>query len=177
MFKRSLLILVFFSGIQYSCSSSTKKEEEKMAAQKEVAPVAQEQGKKILPNMRLVGLDAKQFNAQSLKGKRTVLILFQPDCEHCQNESKQIAERLDKFAKYELYFVSTAAIPEIQKFSVDYKLAGKPNIHFAKTEVQQIIDSFGPIPAPSIFIYSENGEQLNSFQGEMEMDVIIKYLQ
>lgn len=177
MFKKSLLALALFSCIQYSCSSSTKKDAEKIPGNKDAKSVEQEQAKKTLPNMALVGLDGKQFNAQTLKGKKTIFILFQPDCEHCQNESKQIAGRLDKFSKYELYFISTAAITDIQKFSVDYKLAGHPNIHFAKTEVQHIIDSFGPIPAPSLFIYSESGEQLNSFQGEMEIDVITKYLQ
>jgi peroxiredoxin len=177
MFKKSLLALTLFSCIQYSCSSSTKKEETKTDTKKETKSVAQEQAKKSLPNMPLIGMDGKQFNAQTLKGKKTILILFQASCEHCQNESRQIAERLDKFSKYELYFISTSPMPEIQKFSVTYKLADKPNIHFAKTEGYTIVDSFGPIPAPSLFIYSEKGELLNSFEGEMEIDTIIKYLQ
>jgi peroxiredoxin len=167
---------MLFSCIQYSCSSSTKKEEEKMPA-KEAKPVSHAQVKKTLPNVQLVGLDGKQFNAQTLKGKKTILILFQASCEHCQNESRQIAERLDKFSKYQLYFISSSPMTEIQKFSVSYKLADQPNIHFARTEGYVIVDNFGPIPAPSLFIYSENGELLNSFEGEMEVDTIIKYLQ
>jgi hypothetical protein len=42
--------------------------------------------------------------------------------------------------------------------------------------VQSIIDGFGPIPAPSLYVYSEKGELLHNFEGEMEIDVVIKYL-
>ncbi|HTJ52395.1 MAG TPA: hypothetical protein VL443_23210, partial [Cyclobacteriaceae bacterium] len=102
--------------------------------------------------------------------------LFQPDCDHCQNEAKQISTRIAAFSKYEVYFLSSAPVKEIEKFSVTYKLNTTKNFHFANTDVQGVIDSFGPIPAPSIFIYSEAGEQVNKFEGEMEMDVVIKYL-
>jgi peroxiredoxin len=177
MFKNGVFLFILFIGIQISCSSSVKKEPLTEPKQEEKKEVEVTKGQtKTLPNMKLTRLDGSTFNAQSLVGSKVIFILFQPDCEHCQNEATQIAARLEKFSKYTLYFISSAALKDIQKFSVDYKLSGWPNINFAKTEVQSIIDSYGPIPAPSIFIYSEKGELLNSFEGEMEIDVVIKYL-
>jgi peroxiredoxin len=175
MVRNILIAAILLIGIQSSCSSSVKKEEKikSVPANKESD---QKQNVTVLPNMMVTGIDAKPFNTQSLKGKKTILILFQPDCEHCQSEARQIAERLMKFKGYNLYFISSAALKDIQKFSIDYKLSGYPNIHFARTEVQSIIDSFGPIPAPSLFIYSEKGELANKFEGEMEIDVVTKYL-
>jgi peroxiredoxin len=178
MFKNSVFLFILFVGVQISCSSSVKKEPV-VEAKQEVKTESKKEGisqNKKLPNMNLTRFDGSTFNAQSLLGSKVIFILFQPDCEHCQNEATQIAARLEKFSKYTLYFVSSAPLKDIEKFSISYKLSGWPNINFAKTEVQSIIDSYGPIPAPSIFIYSENGELLNSFEGEMEIDVVLKYL-
>ncbi len=162
----SLLFIGILGAIQVSCSTPVKKEEKK-------AEVVQENK---LPNMKLVKLDGKEFNAKTLLGSKTILILFQPDCDHCQNEAKQIAERLPAFASYVVYFVSSAPLKDIEKFSQEYKLSGKPNIHFATAGFQSIVDNYGPIPAPSIYIYSSTGSIENSFNGEMEIDVVIKYL-
>jgi hypothetical protein len=177
MVRNSVFLFILLVGIQFSCSSSVKKETVVEAKQEIKKEEPKKEGQtKTLPDMKLTKLDGSTFNAQSLIGSKIVFILFQPDCEHCQNEAKQIAGRLDKFSGYTLYFISSASLKDIENFSIDYKLSGWPNINFAKTEVQSIIDSYGPIPAPSIFIYSEKGERVNSFEGEMEIDVVLKYL-
>lgn len=163
-----IIILSFLAitvGFHLSCSAPQKKEADKLM------PIQNN-----LPPLKLKNLDGSMLDVQSFLGKKTILILFQPDCDHCQNEAQQIAKRLSAFASYTLYFISSAPNVEVEKFSHDYNLADQPNIHFALTESQSIIDSYGPIPAPSIYIYSKEGSLLNSFNGEMEMDVVIKYL-
>src|SRR5688572_15396456 len=109
-----------------------------------------------LPAMLITKLDGTSVNAKNLAGK-TILILFFPDCDHCQREAKAIQEHLESFGEYNLYFISTASTPEVGKFSVDYGLSGNTNVHFATTTVQQVLDNFGPVDAPSLYIYSAEG--------------------
>jgi peroxiredoxin len=170
--KTRIIILSFLAitaGFHLSCSSPVKKE----AAKSTISPMPAQNN---LPPLKLRNLDGTPLSTQSFLGSKTILVLFQPDCDHCQNEAEQIAKRLPAFAGYTVYFISSAPLAEVEKFSRDYKLNGHPNIHFALTNSQSIIDSYGPIPAPSIYIYSTEGTLLNSFNGEMEIDVVIKYL-
>jgi peroxiredoxin len=127
------------------------------------------------PSMQITLLDGKLMNAKELKGK-TVLVLFQPDCDHCQHEAEDIEDHLASFRDYTLYFVSSAGPEEIRKFSNTYKLSGIPNIIFGATTVESILNNFGAIQAPSIYIYSEEGKLVNSFNGQTDVGVILKYL-
>ena len=128
-----------------------------------------------LPSMQIRMLDGNTLEAKTIKGP-AVLILFQPDCDHCQNEARQFREYLSAFKNYSLYFVSSGAIPEIEKFSVDYKLSGIENVAFGFTTVENILNNFGPIQAPSVYIYSEQEKLVQKFNGEVDISVILKYL-
>lgn len=130
------------------------------------------QFKNDLPKMRITTLDKAQINTHELKGN-TILILFQPDCDHCQREAKDIRQNLDAFKEYQIYFISADHMPAIEKFGKDYDLLGHNNIYFAATTVDHVINNFGPIPAPSVYIYS-NQRLLQKFNGEVAIEKILQ---
>lgn len=127
------------------------------------------------PNMEITLVNGKSLNAKSIVGK-TVIILFQPDCDHCQHEAEQIEDNLSAFRDYTLYFVSSSPVQEVTKFGNDYKLSGIPNILFGLTTTESILNNFGPIQAPSIYIYSAEGKLVKHFNGQVEVGEIMKYL-
>ncbi len=156
-----LLTLVVFTA----CSQSEKKSETTAVAEK----------KNDYPEMVITLFDGKTINAKQLSGKN-ILIMFQPDCEHCQHEATEIEKTLSSFKDYEMYFVSSAPVDQIREFAVKYKLAGKPHITFGSTPSENILNNFGPIPAPSIYLYNENARLVRSFNGQTDVNEIIKYL-
>ena len=158
-----ILVLTFF---MVACLISACKTEKKNEASNVAVP-------NDLPAMSMTKLDGTSVNAKALSGK-TILILFFPDCDHCQREAKAIQEHLEAFKEYNLYFISTMPTPEVLKFSVDYGLSGKDNIHFATTTVQQVLDNFGPVDAPSVYIYSGEGKRTKSFNGEVAIEEVLK---
>lgn len=160
-----MLALIFYFDSRGS-RSATRAMEPTTAA----GPVAAVEAND-LPQLPLTRLDGSRVVAKDLKGK-TVLVLFQPDCDHCQREAIQIRENLEAFDGYELYFVSDAALPQLSKFAEEYELAGKSNIYFAQTTVNDIIQTLGPVEAPSVFVYSEEGRLVNSFIGETPIEQI-----
>ena len=125
-----------------------------------------------LPKMTVITPARTHINLSQLKGK-AILILFQPDCDHCQREAKEIRQHLDEFKDYSLYFISSDQLPSIEQFGKSYDLLGHGNVNFASTTVDDVIKNFGPIPAPSVYIYSDQ-KLVKKFNGEVAIETILQ---
>ncbi|MBC7920608.1 MAG: redoxin domain-containing protein [Ferruginibacter sp.] len=125
--------------------------------------------------MLLTKLDGSRVLARDLPGK-TVLVLFLPDCDHCQRQAVQIREHLASFQAYALYFVSSAPLAQLGQFATTYRLAGHANVWFAYTDPANIISGFGYIPTPSLYVYAEGGRLVKAFQGETPIGAILQSL-
>lgn len=128
-----------------------------------------------LPDLPLTTTQGTQTNARTVEGK-VVLVLFQPDCDHCQREAEAIREHLDAFQEYTLYFVTYAEMADIKQFAQDYQLDDQSNIFFAFAEVQPIVDTFGSVPTPSLYIYSDEQQLVKAFEGETAIENVLEYL-
>jgi cytochrome oxidase Cu insertion factor (SCO1/SenC/PrrC family) len=128
-----------------------------------------------LPQMVVTKSDGSQLNMRELTGK-TVLILFQTDCDHCQREAAAIQENITAFKDYSLYFITTTSHKEIETFASEYKLAGHPNVYFCQTTSQSVLDNFGPIDAPSLYIFSPDQKLVKAFNGETQINEILRYI-
>lgn len=126
------------------------------------------------PDLTLTTEDGKRVATRNLQGKN-MFIFFQPGCDHCQEEAMEIQQRLDSFKAYTLYFISSGPMPEIIKFAHDYELHNRQNVKFAFTSTEGVLNHYGPIQTPSVYIYS-NGKLLKSFNGQTEINNIINSL-
>ncbi|MFZ6011031.1 MAG: peroxiredoxin family protein, partial [Bacteroidota bacterium] len=159
-------ILFFFSMLMcFGCAERKKAEETGVTI---VEPDDR-------PNFEIRTLKGDRIQVKSLS-ENMMLIFFQPDCDHCHNEAKQIKDRLALFKDYKLYFISSQSAPEITKFAEQYQLLGNGNVEFATATVQDVLDHYGPIETPSIYVYSKKGKLIQSFNGEVEIDVVLKYI-
>jgi cytochrome oxidase Cu insertion factor (SCO1/SenC/PrrC family) len=164
--KVACVLVAGFILSSAACSSREKQpDQQKLTAEAQVND---------LPDMILKMDNGADLNVKTLKGN-TILILFQPDCDHCQREAENIKEFLKEFEKYTLYFISAAPMEEIKAFAATYGLTNNANIRFGATDVPTVIKSFGSIPAPSVFIYN-GGKQKAAFKGETEIGQIISAL-
>jgi cytochrome oxidase Cu insertion factor (SCO1/SenC/PrrC family) len=160
------LLIAGFVLTSAACSSREKQpDQQKQTAEAQVSD---------LPDITLAMMDGSKLQVKTLKGN-AILILFQPDCDHCQREAEDIKDFLKEFEKYTLYFIAAADMKEIKAFASTYGLADKPNIRFGATDVTTVVNSFGSIPAPSVFIYN-GGKQKAAFKGETEIGQIIRAL-
>jgi peroxiredoxin len=148
-----------------SCSTSSKEENGS----------SDQPSRNDLPDMEIIKLDGSRINAKELVGK-TILFLFQTDCDHCQREAADMEKNLSAFTEYSLYFVTSNPPAQIERFANSYKLTGHKNVHFGRTSNESILKSFGPIDAPSVYIYSSDHRLVKSFNGEVSVVEILKYL-
>ena len=158
-----LKIAVVATMILQACSPS---QEKRPAAQPAVND---------LPEMSITLMDGTLLATKLLQGK-TVLVLFQTDCDHCQREAADIEHNLHAFSTSTVYFITSNPMAEIEKFAREYKLDERKNVHFAWTSTENILKSFGPIETPSIYIYSDEHRLVKSFNGEVSVAEVLKYI-
>jgi peroxiredoxin len=158
-----ILLAAIFLNLNISCQQTAPSER--------VINVPQQTTVNDLPNMNITTLEGEHLTIKDHKGK-VVLILFQPECEDCQREAVQIRNNLNAFNAYTLYFISSAPLPQISEFRTSFNLQSYENIIFAQTTVQNVINTLGPIPAPSVYIYSNEGKLVKYFNGEVEIELI-----
>lgn len=162
--------LLFLCTLMMTACRWEKKEAAKNGEAVETAATT----KNDLPFFPITLTDGTIANVKDFSGKN-ILILFQPDCDHCQHEAEDIEKKLAAFKEYTLYFVSSAPTPEIEKFAATYNLKGKENILFGNTAAENVLNNYGPIPAPSIYIYNDQTLK-KSFEGQTDVNEIIRSL-
>lgn len=155
-------LCVFNSGCQKKTTDSEQSTQQ---------PQAPPPPKNDRPNLTVALVDGQSANLK-YQEQKMLLVLFQPECDDCQREVMQIRENLQSFDGYQLFFVSSHPTEELRKFSVNYKLADQPNVHFGQVSVEAVIASFGQIKAPSVFIYDGNGKLVKDFRGETDINLI-----
>jgi hypothetical protein len=151
------------------CSSGTKGNEQAEAS-KETSDSAQND----LPAMTVTLLNGNHVNTRELDGN-IVIVLFQPDCDHCQREAAAIRERIALFKSYKLYFLSADQPKAVEKFASDYDLQKQPETYFAITTVEDVLRNFGPVDAPSVYIYTDR-KLAHKFNGETPIERILQVL-
>ena len=156
-----LLALIVVNLVSNCASPSTKTE---------TSP--QPQSVNELPEITVTTLDGSKVEVDELKGKN-ILILFQTECDHCQREAQEIRKHIEEFKDYNLYFISADQWPAIGKFAKDYDLANHANVYFAFTTVQNVLDYFGSIPSPSVYIYVDQ-RLVQKFNGEVPIEKILQ---
>jgi glutaredoxin len=105
----------------------------------------------------------------------TVILFFNPDCDHCQYEAKAILEHQSDFATTHFWWVATVDALAINDFSKKYNLVSLSNHYFAKLPAEKVVETFGSVSVPHIFIYDKTGVLQKEFRGETKIEAILKY--
>lgn len=164
----SRLPFIFFTAISLFSLWNCTKQEKKTAE-------APKQEINELPYLDYKTLAGEPATTRSLPGG-SILILFNTDCDHCQREAQEIAEKNEAFKNYELLFIAADSVQQIENFSKTYHLADKPNVKFGRAEYQDVYMNFGAISTPAIYIYNRERKFVKSFLGETPVEELIKYL-
>jgi hypothetical protein len=164
--KPGLLILVF--AFVAGCEKKTTSE----AVQSPTTEVERNDR----PAMRALLTTGVLLDFRSVDQKM-IIILFQPGCDDCQIEAEQISKNIEAFKGYKLYFMSSHPIGELKKFAADYGFANNPDVIFGQVTVDGVIQNFGQVHTPSVYIYNEMGKMIKAFNGKTDVNQIISALQ
>jgi thiol-disulfide isomerase/thioredoxin len=121
--------------------------------------------------------DSSSFSKQDLKKKKPVLImLFSPDCEHCQRQTTEFKKDIELIKKVQIVMVSFLNYDLIQKFYNEYGIAKFPNIHMGRDGKYFLGTFYKPHIFPSMFLYNKKGKLVNFFEGNVSAKQIAENL-
>jgi thiol-disulfide isomerase/thioredoxin len=136
-------------------------------AQKDSTPLAPYLKTKQVPGFKLLLMDSSTlFYKYQLKKKMpTVIIYFNPDCDHCQHEAKSLVDSIKYVRHIQFVFASYAKFDEIKDFDLQYHLSEQPNIKVGRDEKYFIPVFYKVRFTPFLAIYDKNGNLLEAFEG------------
>ncbi len=105
----------------------------------------------------------------------TIVLFFNPDCDHCQYEAKAILEHQSDFTSTNFWWVTTVDGSAINDFSKKYNLVSLSNHYFAKLPAEKVVETFGSVSVPHIFIYDKAGILQKEFRGETKIEALLRY--
>lgn len=120
-------------------------------------------------NFQWIGKQAPNNDA------KTIILFFNPDCDHCQYEAKAILEHKSDFTTTNFWWVTTVDSSAINDFSKKYHLDKLSKHYFAKLPAEKVVETFGSVSVPHIFIYDKTGVLQKEFRGETKIEALLTY--
>ena len=127
-----------------------------------------------LPPMQLLlGDSVSKFTKQDLPKKKAVLVmLFSPDCSHCQHT----AEELPKFTKalkdVQVVMATVHSISQMNEFVRKYGLDKLPNVVVGKDLYFLLPPFYAVKNFPFLAFYNKKGALISVFEGSMPLEKV-----
>jgi thiol-disulfide isomerase/thioredoxin len=129
-----------------------------------------------VPPFKLLEVDSVSIytKADLQKNKPVLIVVFSPDCDHCQHETEEIIKHMDELEKVQIVMATMSPFKEMKDFYIKYKLEEFKNIKVGK-DFQYVLPSFYNVHnLPYLAMYNKKGELLSTFEGTMKIEDLIK---
>ncbi|MCP9750239.1 thioredoxin fold domain-containing protein [Ferruginibacter sp. HRS2-29] len=131
-----------------------------------------------VPPFSIVRLpDSTRFVKADLKKKKaTLIMIFSPDCEHCQHATEDLLKHAGLFKNVQIVMATPLEYQFIVPFYEKYRLAEHPNITVGRDATYFLGQFFSVHNYPSIFLYDKKGNFKEGFEGSVSFEKIATYL-
>ncbi len=142
------------------------------ALRPEVLPVGSE-----LPELSYLTQNGKNHLKQDF-GRVTLVMLFHPDCEHCEYQLNQFNDHFEKFDNMILVLLTMD-----QNFFVNDQIKTWPvlsqvnNVCWGIVERNHFKDLFGSFAYPSSYIFNQSGILSHKIRGEVKIEKLLSTIQ
>ena len=122
-----------------------------------------------LPPLNLLLVDSTtKFSEKDIpKNHPVFIILFSPDCDHCQKETEELIDNIDKFKKIEIVMATMLPFDKMKTFYEFNHLERFKNITVGK-DIQFILPTFYRIKnLPYLAFYNKKGKLIDTFEGSL----------
>ena len=121
--------------------------------------------------------DSSIFVKNDLKNKKaTMIMMFSPDCDHCQHATKELLANVDKFKKVQIVMAAYAGYDMVKKFYQDYGIATQPNITMGTDQGYFLTTFYSIRYYPSVFLYDKKGKLVKYYEREIDFSAMAKDL-
>ena len=131
-----------------------------------------------LPDFRLLRADGKTWltKADLAKGKPVMLMLFNPDCDHCQKQTWALRQGIDRLGDLQIVMATYRSVKMIGQFDELYELYKFPSIRTGRDEEYRLIPYYQVKGLPLMALYDAGWRLLDTVQGDQGIEPILKVL-
>ena len=132
---------------------------------------------KNIPKFTLNLTSGKSFNnTQIPKTKYTCIIIFSPDCSHCQDEATELTKNAAMFKSVFFIWTSYKEMADIKVFATKYGLDKQSNVIVGRDPEFSIPVFFRPRMTPFVALY-EKGQLLKVFEQGVKVPELLKIIE
>jgi thiol-disulfide isomerase/thioredoxin len=147
-----------------------------LMAQGNIDPNAPFLKDKNIPKFTLNLTTGKSFNSTQIpKSKYTCIIIFSPDCSHCQDEATELTKNADKFKSVFFIWNSYKEMADIKAFATKYGLDKQSNVIVGRDPEFSIPVFFRPRMTPFVALYA-NGQLLKVYEQGVKVPELLKII-
>lgn len=127
-----------------------------------------------LPPLQLLLSDSSKYTKEDLPKKKPVLImLFSPECEHCQHEAEQLVQQKDLLKDIQILMVTTYPLDKMKTFAETYGLTQMENVVMAKDPFYQLPSFYEMRMFPFMALYDKKGKLIATFEGNVGIERVL----
>jgi len=133
---------------------------------------------KNIPSFKLVAAKDSMFFTDSnlQKNKITIFMLFNPECEHCQDQFKMLVSITELQQLAQVVLATTETWEKIIAFGKKFEVEKYPFIKLCKDYKYTFGAFFQPKTIPVLAVYNKQGQFEFIKQGELKKKDLMPYL-
>jgi thioredoxin-related protein len=128
-----------------------------------------------IPPFRLLRLDSATYLTKDdlRKNRKTMVMYFSPDCEHCKHQTEAILADFKDFKDIEIVMATYQPFGEMKAFNEHYKIYEHPNIMIGRDEHFVLPPFYKIRNLPYLALYDRKGNLITTFEGTQKTDTLI----
>jgi peroxiredoxin len=128
-----------------------------------------------LPFFKIISLDSsKCINTADLHtGKPILFMYFGPNCEVCQQETKELIKHLDALQNIDIYMISNESTESSKRFSQFFRLDTIQNIFIGSDYDYTFFNIYSPNSIPFLAIYDSKKNLKKLYREKVPITSII----
>ena len=128
-----------------------------------------------LPPLQLMLGDSTKYTKGDLPRKKPVLLmLFSPDCSHCQHTAEELLQLKNEIKGIHIVMATLHTLDKMNEFVAKYRLNELPNVVVGR-DMYYLMPSYYNIKnLPYLAFYNKKGELIKGFEGSMSVEKILK---
>lgn len=128
-----------------------------------------------LPPVKLLLTDSSShFTKENFEKKQVLIILFNPECEHCQKETEEMLDSIDRFKNTQIVMATMMPFGNMIEFYKKYKLANYKNIVVAQDDRYFLPVFYKVSNLPYLALYNKSGKLINTFEGAVPIHTVLQ---
>ncbi len=181
MLRKLLIITCLSTTVLVAYADKKKKSKNETVKQETVSDTS--------TNYKVLGSPIPRIYAVTAKGKKITtkdmandanlfVMLFNPTCEHCQDETRLLMQNMDMFKNSKLLLLATDNMMSyLSFFDATTKVNTEPRILVAIDSADFVNKTFTYDGLPQINIYNKERILIKQFHGDQPMDSLARFIE